>query len=220
MSRELAGKTVLITAGPTREYLDPVRYITNASSGMMGFALAKTARALGAKVVVVAGPTRITMPWGVKVENVITAQQMLKKSLSHFRRADIIIAAAAVGDFRIKKVAPKKIKKTGDALTLTFVPNPDIIAELAMRARKRRKRPLLVGFALETNNLRAHARAKLERKGLDMIVANGHGAMGVGRSSITVMPRGARPKKHPPLSKVRAAGEIFKAVLRLLDKND
>lgn len=204
----LRGKTVLITAGPTREHLDPVRFLTNASSGLMGFALAKAARRLGARVVVVCGPTRITMPWGVAAHPVTTGEEMCRKTLALARRADVVIGAAAVSDWKFPRAAARKIKKTGRPLTITLLPNPDILAALGSRAR----RPFLVGFSLETHDWLEHARGKMRRKNLDLIVANRHTALGSDRTRVAVLFRAGKTRLLPPMSKERAAAEILRCV--------
>lgn len=172
----LAGCRVLISAGPTHEDLDPVRYIGNRSSGRMGFALAEAAALAGAAVTVVAGPVALDTPAGVTRRiDVRSARQMQEAMLEQARQADIVIATAAVADYRPAQVFASKLKKQGGPLTLELVENPDILRELAAL----RPRPFLVGFAAETDNLEAHARAKLAAKGVDLIAANAVGA-GVG----------------------------------------
>ena len=172
----LAGCRVLISAGPTHEDLDPVRYIGNRSSGRMGFALAEAAALAGAAVTVVAGPVALDTPAGVTRRiDVRSARQMHEAMLEQARQADIVIATAAVADYRPAQVFASKLKKQGGPLTLELVENPDILRELAAL----RPRPFLVGFAAETDNLEAHARAKLAAKGVDLIAANAVGA-GVG----------------------------------------
>ena len=172
----LAGCRVLISAGPTHEDLDPVRYIGNRSSGRMGFALAEAAALAGAAVTVVAGPVALDTPAGVTRRiDVRSARQMHEAMLEQARQADIVIATAAVADYRPAQVFASKLKKQGGPLTLELVENPDILRELAAL----HPRPFLVGFAAETENLEAHARAKLVAKGVDLIAANAVGA-GVG----------------------------------------
>lgn len=172
----LAGCRVLISAGPTHEDLDPVRYIGNRSSGRMGFALAEAAALAGAAVTLVAGPVALDTPSGVTRRiDVRSARQMHEAMLEQARQADIVIATAAVADYRPAQVFASKLKKQGGPLTLELVENPDILRELAAL----RPRPFLVGFAAETENLEAHARAKLAAKGADLIAANAVGA-GVG----------------------------------------
>lgn len=201
-------RSVLITSGPTREPLDPIRFMTNASTGRMGFALAKAARRLGAKVAVVSGPTALAVPAGIKLVPVVTARQMLRQVLARSRRSDVVIGAAAVSDWRFSEISKHKIKRSAAALRLTLTPNPDIIQSAA---RRRRPGQIFVGFALETRNIVENARAKLERKGLDLVVANGPKSLaGAGSKAVIVSRSGARAL--PPLSKDRLARAIFKEV--------
>jgi phosphopantothenoylcysteine decarboxylase/phosphopantothenate--cysteine ligase len=164
----LVGKKVIITAGPTREAIDPVRYITNRSSGKMGYAIAAAARSRGAKVTLISGPVSIPEPRGVEVLRVETAEEMYEATHERIGEADLFIAAAAVSDYRAADAASQKIKKTKDTMTLDLVRSPDILASVAALGDA----PFTVGFAAETNNVRDYALAKLERKNLDMIVAN------------------------------------------------
>jgi phosphopantothenoylcysteine decarboxylase/phosphopantothenate--cysteine ligase len=164
----LAGLNVLITAGPTRERLDPVRYLTNRSSGKMGFAVAEAAREAGAHVTVVSGPVQLQTPTGVTRINVESARDMYAAVHRQVGDADIFIAAAAVADFQPVTVAKQKIKKQGGSVKLELEPAPDIIKSVADMA----KRPFVVGFAAETNDVEDNARIKLKRKKLDMIAAN------------------------------------------------
>ena len=168
--KELAGKRVLITAGPTVEKLDPVRYISNFSSGKMGFALAAQCAARGAAVTLVAGPVSLSTPSGqIERVNVTSALEMHDAVMTRAAVADVVILCAAVADYRAEQMADSKIKRDGNALTLRLVPNPDIAAAVG---RDKRDGQLIVGFALETDNGLENARAKMERKKLDMIVLN------------------------------------------------
>ncbi|WP_375037696.1 bifunctional phosphopantothenoylcysteine decarboxylase/phosphopantothenate--cysteine ligase CoaBC [Acinetobacter sp. RW6] len=165
----LAGKRVVITAGPTREAIDPVRYISNHSTGKMGFALAATCYAAGAQVTLIAGPVSLDTPNGVKRVNVASARQMLDISMDSLETGcDIFIATAAVADYRVAEVAEHKIKKAGDELNVSLVKNPDIVATIAGQE----KRPFMVGFAAETQNVEEYAAGKLVAKKLDMIACN------------------------------------------------
>jgi phosphopantothenoylcysteine decarboxylase/phosphopantothenate--cysteine ligase len=164
----LAGLNVLITAGPTRERLDPVRYLTNRSSGKMGFAVAAAAREAGAHVTMVSGPVQLETPPGITRINVESARDMYAAVHRHIAEADVFIAAAAVADFQPVTIAKQKIKKQGVAVKLDLEPAPDIIKSVADMA----KRPFVVGFAAETDNVEDNARTKLKRKKLDMIAAN------------------------------------------------
>jgi phosphopantothenoylcysteine decarboxylase/phosphopantothenate--cysteine ligase len=164
----LAGLNVLITAGPTRERLDPVRYLTNRSSGKMGFAVAQAAREAGAHVTLVSGPVQLQTPTGITRLNVESARDMYAAVHRHIAEADVFIAAAAVADFQPVTVAKQKIKKQGTSVRLDLEPAPDIVKSVAEMA----KRPFVVGFAAETNDVEDNARSKLKRKKLDMIAAN------------------------------------------------
>lgn len=165
----LAGKRVVITAGPTREAIDPVRYISNHSTGKMGFALAAACYAAGAQVTLIAGPVSLDTPNGVKRVNVASARQMLDISMGSLETGcDIFIATAAVADYRVAEVAEHKIKKAGDELNVSLVKNPDIVATIAGQE----KRPFMVGFAAETQNVEEYAAGKLVAKKLDMIACN------------------------------------------------
>ncbi len=165
----LAGKQVTITAGPTREAIDPVRYISNHSTGKMGFALAAACYAAGANVTLIAGPVSLDTPNGVKRKNVSSAVQMLNESMQMLENGcDIFIATAAVADYRVAEVAEHKIKKAGDELNVALVKNPDIVATIAQQE----KRPFMVGFAAETRNIEEYAAGKLVAKKLDMIACN------------------------------------------------
>ncbi|MEE1676053.1 bifunctional phosphopantothenoylcysteine decarboxylase/phosphopantothenate--cysteine ligase CoaBC [Agarivorans aestuarii] len=166
----LEGVNVMISAGPTREAIDPVRYISNHSSGKMGFALANAAKQLGANVTVISGPVNLTTPAGVTKVAVNTAQEMLDAALEHVASCNIFIACAAVADYRVADVAEQKIKKTDDSdeMQLRLVKNPDIVATIAGLANK----PFTVGFAAETQDVAHYAQDKMARKNLDMIAAN------------------------------------------------
>jgi phosphopantothenoylcysteine decarboxylase/phosphopantothenate--cysteine ligase len=166
--RDLEGETVLITAGPTQEPLDPVRYISNRSSGKMGYALAEAAAARGARVILISGPVHLAPPRGVEVIPVRTAAEMRQKVLDNLAPAGIVVKAAAVADFHLSKVPEQKVKKTAARMSLELDPTPDILAELGRKKGDR----LLIGFAAETQNLQQESRRKLESKNCDMIVGN------------------------------------------------
>lgn len=175
----LAGRRLVVSAGPTFEDIDPVRFIGNRSSGKMGFAIAAAAARCGAQVVLIAGPVALATPAGVQRVDVRSATQMHAAVLAGLP-ADVYIGAAAVADYAPLQVAPGKIKKHGDRLTLELVRTRDILADLAVHARRPR---LLVGFAAETDNVERYARAKLDKKGLDLIAANRVGIQGSGFES-------------------------------------
>ena len=178
-SELLAGLTVLLTAGPTQEPIDPVRYITNRSSGKMGFAVAEAARDAGARVIVVAGPAAVPAPAGCEVIRVTTAADMYEAVMSRVSICDIFIGAAAVADYTVAAPAVHKVKKRGEDLSLTLVPTVDILAAVA----KLEQRPFTVGFAAETENLESYAQQKLKNKRLDLIAANLVGLPGSGFES-------------------------------------
>ena len=177
-SQDLASETVLITAGPTREKIDPVRYITNRSSGRMGYALAEAALRRGARVLLVSGPTNITPPDAVEFTGVESSEEMRDAVLKQFPQATVVIKTAAVSDYRPKLVAPHKIKRVGPAL-LELEPTADILAELAGR----KSNQIVVGFAAETENVLENARQKLLKKSLDAIVVNDVSQEGIGFDS-------------------------------------
>nr|WP_283107936.1 bifunctional phosphopantothenoylcysteine decarboxylase/phosphopantothenate--cysteine ligase CoaBC [Shewanella basaltis] len=172
----LQGHQLLLTAGPTREAIDPVRYISNHSSGKMGFALAQAAAEMGAQVTLVSGPVNLATPAGVKRIDVESAQQMLDAVMQQVEQHNIFIGCAAVADYRIADVADQKIKKSAEQMQLALVRNPDILATVAQHTT----RPFTVGFAAETNDVEQYARGKLQRKKLDMIAANDVSIQGLG----------------------------------------
>lgn len=180
--KPLYGQSLLITAGPTREALDPVRYISNHSSGKMGFAIAEAAAQLGAKVTLVSGPVNLATPANVKRIDIESAEQMHSAVMSNASSHLLFIACAAVADFRPSQVATQKMKKTADndGMTITMVKNPDIVASVAAMTEQR---PFTVGFAAETQDVEKYARGKLERKNLDMICANDVSIQGQGFNS-------------------------------------
>ncbi len=172
----LQGHQLLLTAGPTREAIDPVRYISTHSSGKMGFALAQAAAEMGAQVTLVSGPVNLATPAGVKRIDVESAQQMLDAVMQQVEQHNIFIGCAAVADYRIADVADQKIKKSAEQMQLALVRNPDILATVAQHTT----RPFTVGFAAETNDVEQYARGKLQRKKLDMIAANDVSIQGLG----------------------------------------
>lgn len=208
----LRGRRVLITSGPTREYLDPVRFLTNASSGAMGFALAAAAKAAGARVTVISGPVVLPPPAGVPVVAVTAALEMRRETLRRSGKADVVIAAAAVSDWRVAKSAAHKIKRNAGPLRLTLVPNPDIIKDAAAR---RRPGQIFVGFALETRRATAHAKGKLVRKGLDLVVANGPATLSSGRIAATLVGKD-RTRRLAPGTKASVAKIVVAEIERLL----
>ena len=202
----LAGRKVIVTAGPTRERIDPVRFITNRSSGKMGFAVAEAARDAGAEVILVSGPVNVCTPRGVRRVDVETAEQMLAAVNEHLAGTDIFIAAAAVSDYRPLQVSMEKIKKTSDSLMLALSRTIDILATVAAGDA----RPFVVGFAAETQNVERNALAKLEGKNLDMIAANqvGEGlAFDQDDNALTVYWRGGR-RELKRAGKAQIAAEL------------
>lgn len=210
----LRGRTVLITSGPTREYLDPVRFLSNASSGAMGFALAAAAKAAGARVVVVSGPVALAAPRGVSVVPVTTALEMRRETLRRVRAAAVVIGAAAVSDWRAPKAAKHKIKRGPSSVRLTLIPNPDIIKDAAAL---RRPGQVFVGFALETRRATEHAKGKLVRKGLDLVVANGPDSLSSGRIAATLVGKGWT-RRLPPAPKAKVAKIVVAEVERIIDE--
>jgi phosphopantothenoylcysteine decarboxylase/phosphopantothenate--cysteine ligase len=215
----LTGKHVLINAGPTREAIDPVRYISNHSSGKMGFALAEAAAEAGARVTLVAGPVHLPTPPRVDRINVISARDM-QAACEAALPADIFIASAAVADYRPVDYAPRKLKKDPQAnagLVLELVPNPDILAEIASHAQ----RPWCVGFAAETHDVLAYARDKLTHKNLDLIIANDVSAPGIGFNSddnaVTLIDRALHQEHLPQASKQKLARQIIGYIGNHLD---
>lgn len=210
----LRGRRVLITSGPTRERLDPVRFLTNASSGAMGFALARAARARGAMVCVVSGPVALPDPPGIEVVRVETALQMRREVLRRSRRADAVIGAAAVSDWRFASVSRHKVKRGPGRVRLTLVPNPDIIRDAAKR---RRPGQIFVGFALETRRAVEHARGKLVKKGLDLVVANAPASLSSGRARVAFVGRGW-VRRLPDMPKARVARAVIAETEGMLER--
>jgi phosphopantothenoylcysteine decarboxylase/phosphopantothenate--cysteine ligase len=212
--RDLAGETVLITAGPTREPIDPVRFLGNRSSGKMGYAIAEAATRRGAKVILVSGPVAIEAPEGGELIRVETAEEMQNAVISQLDRATIVIAAAAVADFRLRNAAQDKIKRSG-SLTLELEPTPDILAEVSSQ---RRAGQILVGFAAETANALENGRAKLRKKGLDAIVVNDVSKAGIGfdseRNEVTIIAHDEEVSV-PEAPKQKIAHRILDVVLKL-----
>ena len=218
VTQDLAGETVLVTAGPTHEPIDPVRYLGNRSSGKMGYALAEAALRRGAKVILVSGPTALQPPSAAETIFVETAQQMRTAVLDRWEQAGIIVMAAAVGDYHVKTVSSEKIKRKG-ALDLQLEPNPDILADLgSLRHATGKRLPLLIGFAAETENLLQNARAKLASKRVDVIVLNDVARPGIGfnsdRNEVTIV-TASETIAVPEASKQDVAQEILQAAISL-----
>ncbi|MCB0637857.1 MAG: bifunctional phosphopantothenoylcysteine decarboxylase/phosphopantothenate--cysteine ligase CoaBC, partial [Lewinella sp.] len=217
--QDLQGKHFLITAGPTHEPIDPVRFIGNRSSGKMGVALAEAIIARGGTVQLILGPSALSPAApGLEVIRVETAQEMYEVALAAFPETDVAILAAAVADYRPDKAADQKIKKTGDTLSLTLVKNPDIAATLGERKQAGQ---LVVGFALETTNAEANARDKLRRKQLDLIVLNSLAEAGAGfahdTNKITIFARDNKARHFELKSKTKVAFDILDTLVEYLD---
>ena len=212
---DLEGETVLITAGPTQEPLDPVRYLSNRSSGKMGYALAVAAAARGADVVLISGPVQLAPPRGVKVIPVRTAVEMREQVFLNLGPAGIVIKAAAVADFHLARVPDQKLKKTAARISIELDPTPDILAELGRKKGDR----LLIGFAAETQNLQQEARRKLETKNCDMVVANLVGGNDSGFESdeneVVLVLRTGEAIAVSRASKREIADRIFDQLLKL-----
>jgi phosphopantothenoylcysteine decarboxylase/phosphopantothenate--cysteine ligase len=215
LRHDLEGQTVLITAGPTCEDIDPVRFLTNRSSGKMGYALAEAAHRRGARVILVSGPTDLKIPEGIDWVPVRTTMQMHDAVRARAKDADIVVMAAAVSDYRPATIHEKKLKRGDGGLTLTLEPTPDILAELGNEKGSR----VIIGFAAETNNVADNARAKLARKSADMIVANDLTQEGAGfdtDTNIVTMYLPAAPEiSLPKLNKFEVANRIFDQALSI-----
>ena len=214
--KDMEGLRVMVTAGPSREALDPVRYISNRSSGKMGYAIAQAAQKRGAEVTLLSGPAAIEAPQGVKLVPFTTTQELLDRASELAREQDLLIQAAAPADYRAKEVAPQKIKKQGgEPRTFTLVENPDVAATLG---KAKRSGQVFVGFAAETNDVLAHARDKLARKNLDMIVANDVTRPGAGfdvdTNIVTLITKDGQ-EALPMMSKVEVAQRILDRALAL-----
>ena len=214
--RDMEGLRVMVTAGPSREALDPVRYISNRSSGKMGYAIAQAAQKRGAEVTLLSGPVAIEAPQGVKLVPFTTTQELLDRASELAQEQDLLIQAAAPADYRAKEIAPQKIKKQGgEPMTFTLVENPDVAATLG---KAKRSGQVFVGFAAETNDVLAHARDKLARKNLDMIVANDVTRPGAGfdvdTNIVTLITKDGQ-EALPMMSKAEVAQRILDRALTL-----
>ena len=216
--QDLQGKRILVTAGATREYIDPVRFITNGSSGKMGYAIAEAASYRGAAVQLISGYATISPPNGIDITRVETTQEMHETVLDKFDETDIAIMAAAPVDFRPTEYTPQKIKKHTDTLSLTLEKNPDTAQKLG----EIKDHQLTVCFAAETNDVLENAKAKLDRKNCDLIVANDILAEGAGFASdtniVTLMDKTGNCEQLPRLSKQEVANAILDRIVRLLEK--
>jgi phosphopantothenoylcysteine decarboxylase/phosphopantothenate--cysteine ligase len=217
--KDLQGERLLVTAGPTQEELDPVRYLTNHSSGKMGYAVARAARRRGADVVLVTGPVSLEPPHGVKIIRVVSAFQMREAALQEFSDSTIIVKAAAVADYRPEVRAETKMKKKGASLTVTLTQNPDILAEMGRLKGSR----ILVGFAAETAELRKNALKKLREKNLDMIVANDVTREGAGffvdTNIVQILSRDGSVEDIPLVEKDVLADILLDRIVSLRNQN-
>ncbi|APF26345.1 phosphopantothenoylcysteine decarboxylase / phosphopantothenate--cysteine ligase [Clostridium sporogenes] len=211
--KDLTGKSVLVTAGPTLAPIDPVRYITNKSSGKMGYSIAKEARDRGAKVTLVSGPTDLRTPLGVDIIKINTNEEMLKAVKDNFKNQHIVIKSAAVADYKPKEYKEHKIKKTGDDLNLALIRDKDILKELGLI----KENQILVGFAAESKDLLDNAKSKLEQKNLDFIIANNILSKETGFASednlVTIISKDGHIKNLEKMSKREVAKEIFDTIL-------
>lgn len=216
-TESLKGKTVLVTAGPTREFMDPVRFLSNPSSGKMGYELAAEAVRRGARVVLISGPSALLPPAGVKLQKVTTAAEMREAVLQAFGKADIVLMAAAVSDFRFKDVRPAKAKKSDVAGALEIEQTEDILALLG----KKKKRQVLVGFAAETGDILRNAREKMAAKKADLMVANpvgGGRGFGSDENEVRIIQPSGRVRATPRLSKREISRILFDEIEAVLEK--
>ncbi|MCZ6874570.1 MAG: bifunctional phosphopantothenoylcysteine decarboxylase/phosphopantothenate--cysteine ligase CoaBC [bacterium] len=215
-STVMTGKTLIVTAGPTQEPIDPVRHISNRSSGKTGFALAEAAQRRGAQVILISGPTHLQAPPGVECIRVQTALEMYQAVMQHFAQADIVIKTAAVADFRPKQTIHDKVKKDTAALNIELEPNPDILAELG----KQKRHQILVGFAAETQDLIPNAKQKVQKKNLDLIVANDVSDPTIGFASeynrVHILDAMGQVENLPKMTKTDMARHILDRVQTLL----
>jgi phosphopantothenoylcysteine decarboxylase/phosphopantothenate--cysteine ligase len=217
-AKDLEGEKILVTAGPTREPFDPVRFITNYSSGKMGYALAIAGKRRGASVTLISGPTTLPVPKGVWFIPVSSAVEMRDAVMDHVDSSTVVIKAAAVADYRPKNRADSKIKKKGESLIIELEQNPDIIAEVG----KKKGSSILVGFAVETENLIENARAKMVKKNMDMIVANDVTQKGAGfgydTNMIKIITADGEIEEMPLMSKIEVADRILDCIKRIIMK--
>jgi phosphopantothenoylcysteine decarboxylase/phosphopantothenate--cysteine ligase len=211
---DLEGETILVTAGPTQEALDPVRYISNRSSGKMGYAVAEAARRRGARVILVSAPVSLPSPLGCEVVPVVSADQMRRAVMGRLPEASVVVMAAAVSDYRVKEVAAQKIKRSGTKL-LELEATEDILAEVVAR---RREGTRVIGFAAETENVLANGRAKLERKGVDAVVVNDVSSSETGfdseKNAGSFLTRDGAVE-FPAMNKLEMAGRILDEIRRM-----
>jgi len=211
----LKDKKILITSGRTKENIDPIRYLSNNSSGKMGYCLAQAAIDLGGEVTLISGPTNLEIPKGLKnFISVESALEMYEKVNEYFEDTDIFIACAAVADYRPKEYKKEKIKKSDSDLIIELVRNPDILFEMG----KKKNKQLLVGFAAETNDIKENALKKLEKKNLDIIVANNASTMGTDSNTIEIIKKDKSSVEIKQKNKIELAYDIFSEVISVLKK--
>ncbi len=209
--KELKGEKVLVTAGPTREAIDPVRFVSNASSGRMGYALARAAKRRGAEVVLISGPTYLPMPAGVTYVPVVTAEEMNEAAARYYPQSTLVIMAAAISDYRPKKSYSQKVKKDASTLSVELERTEDVLKQMGGK----KKHQFLVGFALETEKLEENARKKLKDKNLDMVVANGPAGLDSTTNEVLIISRDGELEAVPPMDKDEVADRILDRVVRL-----
>jgi len=211
----LKGKKILITSGRTKENIDPIRYLSNNSSGKMGYSLAQAATDLGAEVTLVSGPTNLEIPKGLKnFISVESALEMYERVNEFFEDTNIFIACAAVADYRPKEYKKEKIKKSDSDLIIELVRNPDILFEMG----KKKDKQLLIGFAAETNDIKENALKKLEKKNLDIIVANNASTMGTDSNTVEIIKKDKSSVEIKQKNKMELAYDIFSEVISVLKK--
>ena len=210
--KDLKNEKVLVTAGPTREAIDPVRFVSNASSGRMGFSIAKAARSRGAEVVLVSGPSYLPIPAGITHVPVVTAEEMLDASIRYFTQSTIVIMAAAVADYRPAKSYPTKVKKEATSLAIEMERTADVLKYMGSHKKNGQ---LLVGFALETDNVEENARKKLKEKNLDLVVANTPAGLDSDFNQVTILTPQGKKEELPPLKKEEVADRILDRVVGL-----
>ena len=216
----LAGRRIIVTAGGTEEALDPVRYLSNCSTGRMGYAVAAEAARRGAEVILVSAPTHLDTPAGVRRVNVRSAREMYAAVMAEYETADAVVKAAAVADYRPAEIAPQKIKKSDGELTIHLTRNPDILMELG----RKKTHQVLVGFAAETENVETYAQGKLLKKNLDFIVANNvaekDAGFSVGTNRVKIFFKDGRAEEHPLMAKSELAGIILDRLADELERRN
>jgi phosphopantothenoylcysteine decarboxylase/phosphopantothenate--cysteine ligase len=209
--KDLAGEKVLVSAGPTREHIDPIRFVSNPSSGRMGYAIAKTAKRRGAEVVLISGPSNLHEPAGVTFVKVPPAEEMHEACIRYYPQSTLVVMAAAIADYRPTRSSPTKVKKEARSLTVEMERTRDVLKYMG----DNKKDHLLVGFALETEDMEANARKKLKEKNLDLVVANSPWGLDKELNEVTMIDREMKTTVLPPMQKDEVADRILDAVLRL-----